>query len=220
VRLDLSHAVLHRGGVLSGGTCGENVCRPCARATAIVAAFLLGGALAPAARGAVGPIEFRRGTAKERLQVRAALAASAFPFGVVGMTITVHIKRDVTSQSQPGHVWLNSRLLDAGRFAWATVQDEFAHQVDFFVFDDAQRAALNALLGGVDWCYSVFGLPHSAYGCERFSSMVAWAYWPSVDNAYRPTSAMDESAAMPASRFRAVVDRMIAKHSNVVGGNG
>jgi hypothetical protein len=205
--------------VLCGGTCGENDWRPLRARAVVAAAILLGATFVPSATGGAGPIEFRGGTAKERLQVRAALAASAFPFGVVGRTITVHIKRDVTSQSQPGHVWLNSRLLDAGRFAWATVQDEFAHQVDFFVLDDRQRATLNALLGGRDWCYGVPGLPHAAYGCERFSSMLAWAYWPSVHNAYRPTSALDESAAMPPARFRAVVDAMIANRLAAVGGS-
>jgi hypothetical protein len=206
--------------VLCGGTCGENDGRPLRARAVVAAAVVLGATFVPSATGAAGPIEFRGGTGKERRQVRAALAASAFPFGVVGRTITVHINPDVTSQSQPGHVWLNSRLLDAGRFAWASVQDEFAHQVDFFVLDDAQRAALNALLGGVDWCYGVPGLAHSAYGCERFSSMVAWAYWPSIDNAYRPASATDESAAMPPARFRAVVDAMIAKRLRAIGGSG
>jgi hypothetical protein len=206
--------------VLSGGTCGDYVWRlNCLRATAVVAAaVLLGAAFVPAAPGAAGPIAFRGGTAKERRQVHAALTASAFPFGVVGTTIIVHIERDVTSQSQPGHVWLDSRLLDAGRFAWATVQDEFAHQVDFFVLDDEQRATLNTLLGARDWCYGVRGLPHGEYGCERFSSMLAWAYWPSLHNSYRPTSASDESAAMPPARFRAVVDGMIAKRLAAVGG--
>ena len=173
-------------------------------------AIVLGTALAPKATGAAGAMAFRGGTTGEQREVRKALAASAFPFGVVGRTITVHIKAGVVSQSQPGHVWLDSRLLDAGRFSWATVQDEFAHQVDFFVLRDSQRARLNTLLGGVDWCYGVPGLPHAAYGCERFSSMVAWAYWPSVDNAYRPASSADESAAMPAARFRAIVDAMLA----------
>ena len=47
-----------------------------------------------------------------------------------------------TSSATPGHVWLDRGLLASGRFAWATVMDEYAHQVDFFVLDSrAPRTA-------------------------------------------------------------------------------
>ena len=39
--------------------------------------------------------------------------------------------------------------------------------------------------------------------------MVAWAYWPSKHNAYRPTSPADESAAMPADEFRSLVSAVV-----------
>jgi hypothetical protein len=55
----------------------------------------------------------------------------------------------------------------------------------------------------------VSGLAHRRYGCERFASTLAWAYWPDRRNAQRPTSARDESAAMKPARFRAVVSRLI-----------
>ena len=64
--------------------------------------------------------------------------------------------------------------------------DEYAHQVDFFVLDPSRRAVLQQRLGASAWCYEVSGLAHGANGCERFTSMVAWAYWPSKDNSYRP----------------------------------
>nr|MDQ3067751.1 hypothetical protein [Actinomycetota bacterium] len=57
------------------------------------------------------------------------------------------------------------------------------------------------------------GLGHSAYGCERFSSMIAWAYWPSKDNSYRPESATDESAAMPALEFRLLLSALVGAPS-------
>ncbi len=89
------------------------------------------------------------------------------------------------------------------------VQDEYAHQVDFYLFDAGTRAYVNRELGGLDWCYGVAGLAHSDYGCERFSSTLVWAYWPSRDNAYRPESPLDESAAMAPARFRALMTELV-----------
>src|SRR6185295_4400716 len=59
-----------------------------------------------------------------------------------------------------------------------------------------------AALGGSDWCYGVQGLAHAAYGCERFASELAWAYWPSADNSMSPATTHGESAAIPVDRFR------------------
>ena len=92
-----------------------------------------------------------------------------------------------------------------GRFAWGVVQHEYAHQVDFILFDDAIRTELLRQLGGTDWCYSVADLPHAAYGCERFASTLAWTYWPSAENCLKPTSMDDESGAMRSSRFKALM---------------
>jgi hypothetical protein len=39
--------------------------------------------------------------------------------------------------------------------------------------------------------------------------MVAWAYWPSRHNAYRPASSKDESAAMPADEFRTLLATVV-----------
>jgi hypothetical protein len=45
--------------------------------------------------------------------------------------------------------------------------------------------------------------------------MVAWAYWPSKDNAYKPESAADESAAMPAAEFRLLLSALIGAPSSL-----
>jgi hypothetical protein len=174
-------------------------------AAVLAAAFVL-----PAtAQAAGGDYTFQGASARERSTVRAALDASSFDWGVVPKQITVHVGRYGVSHSTPGHVWLDRRLLASGRFAWATVMDEYAHQVDFFVLDPARRALLQQRLGASAWCYEVSGLVHGAHGCERFASMVAWAYWPSTDNAYRPASAADESAAMPAGEFRSLLSVVV-----------
>jgi hypothetical protein len=145
----------------------------------------------------------------ERATVRAALNASSFDWGIVPERVTIHVGAYGVSHATSGHIWLDRGLLATGRFAWATVMDEYAHQVDFLVLDAPRRALMQQRLGASAWCYEVSGLAHGAHGCERFASMVAWAYWPSKDNAYRPASPADESAAMPPGEFRALLSTVV-----------
>ena len=166
-------------------------------------------ALPASAQAAGGDYVFQGASATERSAVRAALNASSFDWGVVPKQVTVHVGSYGVSHSTPGNVWLDRGLLASGRFAWATVMDEYAHQVDFFVLDPARRALLQQRLGASAWCYEVSGLAHGAHGCERFASMVAWAYWPSKDNSYRPASPADESAAMPPDEFRTLLSLVV-----------
>ena len=168
---------------------------------AAFAAFFPGTALAGG-----GDYVLDGGTARQQAQVRNALEASSFDWSIVPRTVTVHVGAYGTSHSTPGHVWLEARLLDAGMFSWATVMDEYAHQVDFLVLDPTRRAALQQRLGGQAWCYETAGIAHGANGCERFSAMVAWAYWPTQQNAYRGTS---EASTMPAAEFRSLLAGLI-----------
>ena len=147
----------------------------------------------------------------ERATVRAALNASAFDWSIVPQHVTIHVGPYGVSHSTPGDIWLDRELLGAGRFSWATVMDEYAHQIDFHVLDASSRAVLQTKLGTIAWCYESVGLAHGANGCERFSSMVAWAYWPSKDNSYRPASSTDESASMPAAEFRNLLSSLVGK---------
>jgi hypothetical protein len=156
-----------------------------------------------------GNYVFAGGTPKQQAQVRSALDASAFDWNLVPVQITVHIAPGVTSEATTGNIWLDANLLNAGSFSWGVIQHEYAHQVDFFLLDDAKRSFLEQALGGKDWCYGVPGLPHAQYGCERFASTLAWAYWPSSDNSMMPTSAKDESAAMAPAKFRALLATLI-----------
>jgi len=164
---------------------------------------------ASSALAAGGNYGFEGGTPRQQAQVRSALATSSFDFRIVPQRVTVHIGGFGVSHSTPGHVWLDGGLLDAGQFSWPTVMDEFAHQVDFFVLDAPRRAILKERLGATTWCYEAGDLNHVAQGCERFSSMLAWAYWPSKDNVYRPTAATDETAAMTPADFRALLGDLI-----------
>jgi hypothetical protein len=188
--------------------------RPSARVFArVFAATLLAALTVPGTTLAVGgQYAFVGGTGWERTQVRRALDVSSFDWNVIPGRVTIHLARGVDSRSEPGHVWIDRDLLRAGSFAWAVVQDEFAHQIDFALFDDETRARLTAALGGKAWCGShAPGLRHSDYGCERFTSTFVWAYWPSKLNAYRPESRADEAAAMPARNFRKLVDSLLAE---------
>src|SRR4051794_29536095 len=160
-----------------------------------------------------GSYTFAGGTAKEQTTVRAALEASTFDWNLIPRTISVHIGRIGDSYSTYGNVYLDGSLLDSGRFSWGVVQHEMAHQVDFFLLDEAKRTQLGQLLGGKDWCYSVPGLAHSDYGCERFASELAWAYWPSADNSMRPTNPGDEAGFMPPAQFRATLASLLGEPS-------
>ena len=175
----------------------------------LLALGLFGLSLPGTALAAGGNYGFDGGTPAQRAQARAALETSSFDWDLVARRVTVHIGPYSSSHSTPGHVWLDGRLLDAGKFAWATVMDEYAHQVDFFVLGSEHRSVLQQRLGTQAWCYELTGLAHGAYGCERFSSMLAWAYWPSAQNSYKPESRLDESASMPAPQFRALLAELI-----------
>jgi hypothetical protein len=150
------------------------------------------------------------GTRFEREQVVKALDVSSFDWSIVPAQITVHIARGIDSEATRGNIWLDADLLRSGTFSWGVVQHEYAHQVDFFLLSDVQRATLVNVLHAEAWCWDdVAGLAHSAYGCERFASTLAWAYWTSPQNCMRPQSAGDESDAMAAAAFRALLKRML-----------
>lgn len=175
---------------------------------AAVAALVF--AHAGTAQAAGGSYRFDGGTANQRMQVREALKASSFNWNLVKAEITIHIQRGIDSHSIAGQIWLDADLLDSGRFSWATVQDEYAHQVDFFLFTPEIRAQLQAALGAKAWCYENGSVQaHGDQGCERFTSVLPWAYWQSPDNAYKPASRIDESAAMAPARFKALLNRLI-----------
>jgi hypothetical protein len=169
--------------------------------------LLVFGTLAGTAHAAGGNYVFDGGTQRQQAEVRAALRASTFDWSVVPTQVTVHITNNISySRATPGHIYLDGRLLDSGRFAWAVVQDEYAHQVDFALFDDAIRAQLGGALGSSAWCHAdVAGLAHSSYGCERFASTLVWSFWQSPHNAYKPESKSDEAAAMAPAKFRALM---------------
>jgi hypothetical protein len=175
---------------------------------AAVAALVF--AHAGTAQAAGGNYRFDGGTAVERTQVREALQASSFDWSLVKAQVTIHIQRGTVSHAVPGEIWLDADLLDSGRFSWATVQDEYSHQVDFFLFTPEIRAQLQAALGAKAWCYENGSIQaHGDQGCERFTSLLPWAYWQSPDNAYKPTAKTDESAAMAPTRFKALLSRLI-----------
>jgi hypothetical protein len=156
-----------------------------------------------------GNYSFAGGTLEEQTTVRSALDASSFEWNLIPKTVTVHVGAYGDSYSTYGEVFLDSTLLDAGRFSWGVVQHEFAHQVDFFLLDDAKRTLLQQQLGGADWCYTTTGLSHSEHGCERFASELAWAYWPSADNSMRPSATNDEAGAMPVAAFRSLLAELL-----------
>jgi hypothetical protein len=157
--------------------------------------------LAPAAHAGGGNYVFDGGTRGQQQQVRAALNASSFDWGVVPGPVMIHIGARVSPHATAGEIWLDARLLDAGRFAWGVVQHEYAHQVDFAVLTDATRARLHEVLGGSSWWGELTS--HPQLDCERFADALAYAYWPSSDNV------VDGSRVSPQA-FRAALDAVLA----------
>jgi hypothetical protein len=117
----------------------------------------------------------------------------------------------VVSHAIPGEIVLDADLLNAGTFSWGVIQHEFAHQVDFLLLDDADRARLQAILGSSSWWPSD-GLAHDQLGCERFASTLAWAYWPSPASVMRPVSRSDKAGSVPPAAFRALLDSIVLAH--------
>jgi len=192
------------------------VFRPPGRARAAAAtlvAALAALVLSPAALAGGGNYAFVGGDTSAHAQVRAALDASRFDWNLVPVQIQIHFVPGIGSYATPGEVWLDPTLLRAGIFSWAVVQDEYAHQVDFFLLNDEQRSVLNDVLGVHVWCHANRpGLAHAAYGCERFTSSLVWAYWPTAANAYRPGTAGSEASSSP-WRFRYVLGSLLDPES-------
>ena len=162
----------------------------------------------PSAFARGGNYAFDGGTRAEQVQVEKALSASTFDWSLVQRQVTIHIESGIDSSATPGEIWLDARLLDSGRFAWGVVQHEYAHQVDFSLLNAGDHTELARLLGVQAWCSEVPGLAHSSYGCERFASTLAWAYWPNADNCMSPKAGGESSAMAPAA-FRSTLGRML-----------
>ena len=166
--------------------------------------------LAPSALATGGNYVLDGGTQNEQAQVKAALDASSFDYSVVPGPVAIHIVRGAATEATPGNVYLDPDLLDAGRFAWGVVQHEYAHEVDYLVLSDDDRAQLQAALGGSAWCS---GAAHAQLACERFADLVSWAYWQSPDNCLKPASAADEGGALAPAAFRALLARLLPQRT-------
>jgi hypothetical protein len=180
--------------------------------TAAVASLAL--VLVTPARALGGDVTFVGGSSAQRAEVLKALDASRFNWNVVPAQITIHIAPGEDSRAAKGEIWLDADLLAAGTFAWGVVQHEYAHQVDFFLLNDGDRAFLTRELGADAWCSDGAAERHNRLGCERFASTLAWSYWPSPLNCLKPEYADDESAAMSPSQFRALVSRLILERES------
>jgi hypothetical protein len=154
------------------------------RLASLAGVFLL--AVAPAAHAGGGRYSFDGGTRAEQSQVPAALEATSFDWGIVPGRVVVHIESNIVSSAAPNEIWLDGRLLDAGRFSWGVVQHEYAHVVDFGVLTDAMRTQLAPLLGGTSWWGA--SSEHDQLDSERFADLLSYAYWPSAANVAGPVS--------------------------------
>jgi hypothetical protein len=171
--------------------------------TRLITIFAAALVLAPAAAAKGGHYTFDGGTPAQQGQVKQALDASAFDWSLVPWTVTIKIVHDDSGSSAvPQTIFLDASLLNSGTFAWGVVQHEYAHQLDFALFNDDVHARLLTLLGGDCWFCAV---AHGKMGGERFASTLAWSYWPDPSNAMKPQSVSDESAALAPLAFRTML---------------
>jgi hypothetical protein len=152
-----------------------------------------------------GQFTFDGGNTFQRTQVAKALNVSRFDWNLVPPA-TVHIKKGIDSYALPGNIYLNADLLNAGMFSWGVVQHEYAHLLDFALFDEETRTSLLPRLGAPEWWT---GERHESRGVERFASTLAWAYWPVEDNAMKPQYPGDESSAMKPLAFRTMLKKLL-----------
>ncbi len=178
------------------------------RISLLIATGVAGLAFSGNALAGGGNYVFSGGTPAEQTTVKSALDASAFPWGVVPQQIEIRIGKGYASEAWRGHISLDATLVDAGTFSWGTIQHEYAHQVDYFLLDDAKRTQLFPLLGGKCW-YTTCAAHHDELTSERFASTLAWSYWAKSANMMKPEGAGDESAAMAPAAFRLLMTRVL-----------
>lgn len=170
-------------------------------------------ALAGTAQAAGGDYVIEGGSAEAQSTVRAALEASRFDFDRVPAQIKIRIARCGCAGARPGTIVLDEEVvLDTSfgaKYSWGLIQHEYAHQVDYFLFQDDDRAALRRVLGSKDWCYEVGTLAHDDHGCERFADVFSWAFWPNRRNVLR-SDAKGFAAGVTARGARDIVNRLLA----------
>lgn len=177
-----------------------------------VVSLLAALAFTGAAEAAGGNYVFVGGSDQARKQVRAALEASKFDWSVVPQQVEIRITSCGCAGAKPGVIVLDEDILVnpvyGARYAWGIVQHEYAHQVDFLLFEALERKRVKRLLGGKDWCYEVAGVHHDDHGCERFATTLAWAYWRSGDNVQRPN--WTRAKRVTRADFRRLMTRLLA----------
>jgi hypothetical protein len=98
--------------------------------------------------------------------------------------ITIQVSRCSCAGAREGLIVLDVIREDSlgEKYAWGIIQHEYAHQIDYFLFQRADRRAVRNTLGGKDWCYETAGVAHDDHGCERFADVFSWAFWPTQEN--------------------------------------
>ena len=130
-------------------------------------------------------------TPDQAAQVKAALDASAFDWGVIGRHVTIQVAPGIDSVAYRGVIQLDANLVDSGVFSWGVIQHEYAHQVDYYLLDSSIRTKLSAVLGGSAWGAGITYSPtvaHDDQTGERFANELTWSFWPSADNAIERTT--------------------------------
>ncbi len=164
--------------------------------------LLLALVFTPPALASGGHYTFSGGSSFDVRRYGQALRVSAFNWSLLEQVVTVRIAPGLASGAIPGRITPDAptrqrRIFVACRAARVRASGGLL---------PARRCGARAVCRearGPDVVSGRGRLPHGAYGCERFASTLAWAYWPSAQ--MRPMSPGDESAAMKPARFRALL---------------
>ena len=176
------------------------------RTAATVLASLVALAVPAAAQTTGGIYTITGGTSGQQATVRAALNVTTFNWSCVPGTVRITIVAGADTQAAPGAILLDANLLDAGTFSWGIVQHEYAHQVDWYLLRPDMRTALAKVLGGSTWGVGITGganVAHDSLTGERFASQLAYAFWPSTNNAIEPFGKLTPKA------FRALLGSLL-----------
>ena len=176
------------------------------RTAATVLASLVALAVPAAAQTTGGDYTITGGTSGQQATVRAALNVTTFNWSCVPGTVRITIVAGADTQASPGTILLDANLLDAGSFSWGIVQHEYAHQVDWYLLRPDIRSALVKVLGGSTWGVGITGganVTHDNLTGERFASELAYAFWPSANNAIEPFGTLAPKA------FRALLGSLL-----------
>ena len=130
---------------------------------------------------------------RQQATVRAALEVSSFDWSVLPARSSSTSRRSAAPTPRPATSTSTARCSTpaASRGASSSTSSHTRSTSSSSTTRSARRSTQRS--AAATGATASPGLAHSAYGCERFASELAWAYWPSADNSMSPAATHGES---------------------------